>query len=315
MKPVPLAAVFCLAASFAGAQALNVVATTEDLAWFARKIGGADVVAEALARGDQDLHRVAAKPAHLLKLKRADLLVQNGLDLEHAWIPALLENSKNARIKPGAPGFVNAAEGIAPLEVPTTLDRSAGLDFHPRGNPHYLSDPEAGRIVARNVAAGLTRVRPARADAFKESLAAFERELDAKLAVWNALAAPLKGRKFVVRHGLWPYLAQRYGMVVVADLEPKPGLEPSPAHVAKVIEIAKRERIAAVLAPTYAQDGVAKRVADEAGCPFVRLPVGATGRAPAEDWFAFVDHTLRSLVDAAAAAPASRPAEIPASRG
>lgn len=309
-------AMFVACGAFAAslpAQEASVVATNEDLAWFARRIGGKEVKVEALSRGDQDPHRVAAKPAFLLKLKRADVLIQTGLDNEHAWLPALLEASRNDGVKPGGKGFVNAAVGVLPLDVPSDLSRAAGVDFHPRGNPHYLIDPEGGRLAAKNIAAGLERVRPEKAAVFRENLAAFERELDRRMVAWAELAAPLKGRAIVVRHGLWPYLGARYEFTVAADLEPKPGVEPSPAHVTKAIEIGRREKVFAVVVPLYAKEGLARRTAEDIGCPLVVLPAGTTGAAPCEDWFAFVEHTIRSLADAARATPGkSVPAPAPA---
>ena len=320
MKTPLLVAVLSIAsAAFAqetAAKEISVVATNEDLAWFARRIGGKDVKVEALSRGDQDPHRIPAKPSFLIKLSRGDVLIQTGLDQEHAWLPALLEASKNDGIKPGGKGFVNASAGLVPLEVPADLNRAAGVDFHPRGNPHYLIDPEGGRLAARNIAAGLERVRPEKAAIFRAGLAEFELELDQRMIRWAVLAAPLKGRSIVVRHGLWPYLGARYGFTVAADLEPKPGVEPSPVHVMKTIEVGRREKVVAVVVPQYAKEGLARRTADEIGCPLVVLPSGTTGRAPSEDWFAFVEHTIRSLADAArsTAGKAAPIVDAPASR-
>ncbi|HYC76193.1 MAG TPA: metal ABC transporter substrate-binding protein [Planctomycetota bacterium] len=305
----PARALLIVVAAGAGAaaQEVRVAAASADLAWFARRIGGKDAVVEAFVRGDQDPHRVSARPSHLLKLKRADLLLQSGMDLEHSWLPALLEASRNERIRPGGAGFVDASKGLAPLEVPERLDRGSGVDLHARGNPHFHLDPEGGRLIARNVAEGFARVRPRHAATYRDRLAAFEKDLDAKAATWAELAAPLKGRRFVVRHGAWTYLAARYGFVVVADLEPKPGVEPGPAHVARVLEAARRERVAAVVTPSYFDDGASRRVAETLGVPLLRLPAGATGAAPLDDWFALIEHLLRSLVDAGGGA-ASRPA-------
>jgi zinc/manganese transport system substrate-binding protein len=301
-------------AAFASAQELKVVATNEDLAWFARRIGGDSVQVEALSRGDQDPHRVAAKPSFLIKLKRADVLVQTGLDMEHAWLPALLDAARNDAIRPGGAGFVNASEGVRALDPPGSSDRSAGVDFHPRGNPHFLLDPEGGRAAARNLAAGFARVRPAQAEVYRANLVAFEGELERRLVRWAETAAPLRGRAIAVRHGAWSYLAARYGFRIAADLEPMPGVEPTPTHVAKAVAAAREAGVVAVVVPNYARDALARRAADDLGVPLLLLPVGATGREPFADWFACMETTLKLLAEAAAKKPAPATESRPASR-
>ncbi len=280
------------------AQDIKVIATTQDLADIAGRIGGKLVDVESIAKGDQDIHRIVAKPQHLLKLKRADFLLQMGLDMEHAWIPALVEATHNDRIRPGGPGFVNCSTGIAPLAVPQSLDRSRGVDFHPRGNPHFNIDPEGGRIIAKNILAAFTAAYPQHADAFKANHAAFIADLDARIATWARIAEPLKGRKFVTRHSSFPYLAARYGFSIVADLEPKPGVEPTPAHVKSVIDLIKKEGVAAVIVPPYLNDGLAKRVAEDGGCKLVVLPLGVTGTAPAATYLDYLDHVISTLAKA-----------------
>ncbi len=277
---------------------LSVLCTTRDLADIASRIGGNAVRVEAMATGAQDPHRILAKPSGLLKLRRADVLIEMGLDLEHAWLPALLENAANERIAPGQPGFINASDGITPLEVPTTVDRSRGTDVHPRGNPHYNLDPEGGRTIARNIAKGLALVKPELKATLDANLRSFEADLDAKLKEWAPHFARLKGAKFVVRHGWFPYLAQRAGFTVIADLEPMAGLEPSPAHVAAVMDLIRREKPAALLVPPWKQDGITKRVASETGVRVLALPVGCTNDAPYATWLSWMDHLISALAAA-----------------
>lgn len=280
------------------AQELRVVCTTQDLADLAARLGGNAVSVEAICNGEQDPHRILAKPSGLLRLRRADVLIEMGLDLEHAWLPALLESAHNERIAPGQPGFINASAGITPLEVPETLDRSKGTDIHPRGNPHYNLDPEGGRIMARNIAAGLCSLLPAQQADIKARLAAFETELDAKLKEWAPRLERLRGARFVVRHGYFPYLAKRAGFGILADLEPKAGLEPSPAHVASVMELIRKEKPAALLVPSWKADGITASVAKSTGIKVIALPMGSTGRGRDATWLGWMDHVITELSDA-----------------
>jgi zinc/manganese transport system substrate-binding protein len=289
------AALLLLCVGYAAAQELSVLCTTRDLADLAARVGGKAVRAEALSNGTQDPHRVLAKPSTLLKVRRADVLIEMGLDLEHAWLPALLESAHNERIQPGQPGFINASAGLVPLEVPATADRSRGTDVHPRGNPHYNVDPEGGRLMARNIAAGLSALRPEQKAEFAENLRSFEADLDAKLKEWAPALAKLRGAKFVTRHGWYVYLAQRAGFTVLADLEPEPGLEPGPTHVAAVMELIRREKPAALLVPPWKQDGITARVAQNTGVKVLALPMGSTGDGQNATWLEWMDHVIRSM--------------------
>ena len=213
---------------------VNVVATTPDLASIAAAIGGDAVDVKALAKATEDPHFVDAKPSHIVTLNRADVLVEGGADLEIGWLPPLLESARNSKIAIGAPGHVVASQGIRMLEVPSTLDRAAG-DVHAKGNPHFLIDPLNVKIIAANIADHLAQVSPASADVFKANLKAFNIALDARYAEWQKQLAPFKGAKVVTYHKDFVYLAERFNLNVVETLEAKPGIAPSPAHLAQVI--------------------------------------------------------------------------------
>ncbi len=243
---------------------LNVVTTTPDLGALAREIGGDAVDVKTLAKPSEDPHFVDAKPSHIVTLNRADVLIEGGAELEQGWLPPLLENARNDRIGAGAPGLVIASQGIHMLEVPATLDRSHG-DVHSQGNPHFLIDPVDAKIVATHIADHFTRVDPADAAVFKANLARFNAGVDAKMADWQRLLAPYKGGKVVTYHNDFIYFAERYHLDVVETLEPKPGIAPSPAHMAKVIGTMKRTNARLVLVQPYQNRKTAETVAREAG--------------------------------------------------
>jgi ABC-type Zn uptake system ZnuABC Zn-binding protein ZnuA len=248
----------------APASRLNVVTTTPDLGALAREIGGDRVDVKTLAKPTEDPHFVDAKPSHIVTLNRADVLVEGGAELEQGWMPPLLDNARNSKIAVGAPGFVTASTGIKMLEVPATLDRSRG-DVHALGNPHFLIDPKNAKIVAANIAQHLTQIDPAGAATYAANLRKFNADVDAKTAVWEKTMAPFKGDKVVTYHNDFVYFAERFGLQVVETLEPKPGIAPSPAHLAQVINAMKTNSAHVVLVQPYQNRKTAETVARQTG--------------------------------------------------
>ncbi|MEA2627280.1 MAG: zinc/manganese transport system substrate-binding protein, partial [Candidatus Binatota bacterium] len=207
---------------------LYVVTTTPDLAAIAREVGGDQVQAESLALGTQDPHFVDAKPSFILKLNRADLYVKRGLDLEVGWAPVLEKGARNPEILYGGARYVDASAGIAPLEIPPGgLSRALG-DVHPFGNPHYQRDPVNAKVIARNIADGLVRIDLQNRAYYEQRLADFDRRIDQRLAGWTKELAPYRGTKIVTYHKSWEYFTARFGFEVIGEMEPKPGIAPSP---------------------------------------------------------------------------------------
>src|SRR3954463_4718147 len=246
------------------ASKLNVVTTTPDLGALAREIGGDRVEVKTLAKPTEDPHFVDAKPSHIVTLNRADVLVEGGAELEQGWMPPLLDNARNSKIAVGAPGRVTASNGIKMLEIPATLDRSRG-DVHALGNPHFLIDPKNAKIVANNIAQHLTQVDPAGAATYAANLKKFNTDVDARTAVWEKAMAPFKGAKIVTYHNDFVYFAERFGLQVVETLEPKPGIAPSAAHLAKGISEMKESDPPVVLAQPYQNRKTAETVARQTG--------------------------------------------------
>src|SRR5512136_3047250 len=210
-----LCAAFLLAGLSTSAQAkLRVVTSLQDLASIADTIGGDRVESFALARGYQDPHFVDAKPSFILKLSRADLLIVAGLELEIGYLPPLIDQSRNEKIHPGSPGYLDASVGCDILQRPTEVVTRAMGDVHPYGNPHYWTDPENGRIIARSIAGKLSEIDPDNKGAYAKGLAAFEAKLTEKEKEWDAKMAPFAGAKIVTFHDSWPNFARRFRLVV-----------------------------------------------------------------------------------------------------
>ena len=273
---------------------LRVVATTPDLASVAREIGGDRVNVVALAKPTEDPHFVDAKPSFVVTLNRADALVEGGAELELGWLPPLLENSRNGKIAAGAPGRIVASEGIRLLEIPTSFDRSKG-DIHSLGNPHFMVDPAAAKIVARNIANHFAQLDPKSAPIYSANLAKFNTRIDAKLAEWQRQLAPYRGAKIVTYHRDFPYLAQRFALTTVDELEPKPGISPSPAHLAQVIGKMKANNVKVILVQPFQNRKTAETVARQTGAAVLDAPQqpGAVGRT--NSYFDMMDNLVGSL--------------------
>ena len=276
---------------------LRVVATTPDLAALARVIGGDAVEVQALAKPTEDPHYVDAKPSHIVTLNRADVLIEGGAELELGWLPPLLENARNDRIAAGAPGRVVASQGIRMLDVPTTFDRSKG-DLHALGNPHFLLDPLNAKIIAAQIADHLAQVDPQAADLFKANLGTFVAALDVKLAEWQQQLAPYSGAKIVTYHPDFVYLAERFKLQVVETLEPKPGIAPSPAHLAKVISIMRATNARVILVQPYQNRRTAETVARQTNAVVLDLPQQPGALKNTDTYFDLLDYMVRTLASA-----------------
>jgi zinc/manganese transport system substrate-binding protein len=281
--------------SFAGK--LSVVATTPDLASLAREIGGTAVEVKALAKPTEDPHYVDAKPSHIVTLNRADVLIEGGAELEIGWLPPLLESSRNPKIAPGAPGRIVASHGVRMLEIPATFDRSRG-DVHPYGNPHFLLDPLNVKLIVAQIADHFAQVDPKSAGLYKANLARFNAALDVKLAEWQKQLAPSSGGKIVTYHKDFVYLAERFKLEVVETLEPKPGIAPSPAHMAKVISTMKSTGARVILVQPYQNRKTAQTVARQTGA--IVLDIGQQPGAikGTETYFMLMDYMVRTLATA-----------------
>ncbi len=276
---------------------LTVVATTPDLASLARAIGGDAVDVKALAKPTEDPHYVDAKPSHIVTLNRADVLIEGGAELELGWLPPLLESARNDKIAAGAPGRIVASQGIRMLEVPTTFDRSRG-DVHPFGNPHFLLDPLNVKLIVAQIAGHFALVDPKAADLFKANLRTFDAALDLKLAEWQKQLAPYRGAKIVTYHQDFVYLAERFNLEVVATLEPKPGIAPSPAHLAKVIATMKAANARVILVQPYQNRRTAETVARQTNAVVLDIGQQPGALKNTDTYFELMDYMVGTLATA-----------------
>ena len=284
-----------IAASFA--PKLKVVATTPDLASIAREIGGNAVEVTALAKPTEDPHFVDAKPSHIVTLNRSDVLIEGGAELELGWLPPLLENSRNGKIAAGAAGRVVASRGVKLLEIPTTFDRSKG-DVHALGNPHFLIDPLNAKIIAGEIADHFAQVDPKQASLYRSNLASFNARVDAKLAEWQKTLAPFKGARIVTYHKDFVYLAPRFNLQIVETLEPKPGIAPSPAHIAQVIAAMKAANARVILVQPYQNRKTAETVARQAGAVVLDVSQQPGARKETATYFDMMDYLVNTLATA-----------------
>lgn len=289
------ASLACLTAAHASA-ALRVVATTPEYAAIAAAVGGDKISIATLAKATEDPHFVDAKPSHIVTLNRADVLIEGGAELEVGWLPPLLEGARNTKIAAGAPGHIRASEGIQLLDVPTVLDRSQG-DIHAAGNPHFMMDPANARIVARHICDVLCRMDAAACAGYKTNLSSFQSKLDAKTAEWTAQLAPFSGTPIVTYHPTWRYFAQRFGLISDLYLEPKPGIPPSPPHLAEVMKKMNDQKIHAILVEPFQSRKTAEAVAARTGATVVdvcQFPGGIPGTD--KDYVALLDADVKAIV-------------------
>ena len=292
-----LAGVVWAAAPPAHAATIRVVTTLTDLADFARAVGGDQVDVTSLATGVEDTHGVPMKPSFVPMMNQADLLILTGFDCEHAFLPGLLEASKNPRIQKDHPGYVDASAGIVPRDVPKSTDHSAG-DVHPYGNPHYMLDPVLAKTAIGNIYTALVAFAPQQRAAFTRNRDAYLATLDAKIAEWKREAQPLAGTKFVSYHEYWPYFAARFGLNFFATVELRPGVDPTPRHIEELIATMQAEHVPLVVREPQFPERVPKRIAEQTGATLVTLPIMPGGVPNTETYIKMMDYILHTMVTA-----------------
>jgi zinc/manganese transport system substrate-binding protein len=303
------------------AKKLNIVTTTTDLASIAEAVGGDKVEVTSICTGRQDPHFVEAKPSYMMKAKAADLFIRVGLELEIGYEQPIIDGSRNRKIRIGSPGHLDVSKGVRRLEVPGSKVTRAMGDVHPLGNPHYWLDPYNARVVAKNIADRLGELSPGDADYFKDKLSSFQSHIDnatfgeklvkrvgaaklwsmstkgtladylttnklsGDLGGWMKKMWPYRGRKIVTYHRSWSYFVDRFGLTVADELEPKPGIPPSPGHVAEVINRMKAEKIKALVMEPFYDRKPADLVAGKTGARVVVVANSVGGDKGAGDYF------------------------------
>ena len=296
-RVLALAAPLVLMLALPAHAALRVFACEPEWGALAQELGGKLVDVSVATSALQDPHQIQAKPSLIARARNADLVVCTGAELEIGWLPVLLQQSGNANVQPGQPGNFAAADVVRKLDVPTRLDRSQG-DVHAAGNPHIQTDPRLIAQVAMALGARLQQVDPAHAAEYAKAQADFAQRWQQALGRWTALAAPLRGASVVSQHKAFVYLYDWLGLKEVAVLEPKPGVEPSAAHLQGVLATLKTTPARMVLYAAYQDPRPSEWLSKNAGVAVVKLPFTVGGTDGAKDLFGLFDDTVSRLLAA-----------------
>lgn len=277
--------------------AINVFACEPEWGALARELGGDLVSVYTATTALQDPHHIQARPSLIAQVRKADLLVCTGAELEIGWLPVLLRQGGNARVQSGKPGYFTAASSVQMLERPTRLDRAEG-DVHPYGNPHIQTDPRNIARVAQDLSRRLAEVDPANSAAYAERYQDFTARWQKALQRWEQQAQPLRGIPVVVQHKSWAYLENWLGLIEVTALEPKPGVPPSSGYLAEVLEHLQRQPAQMVIRAAYQDGRSSEWLSKKTGLVSVELPFTVGGADNVTDLFGLYDVTLARLLDA-----------------
>lgn len=276
---------------------LQVFACEQEWGALVKELAGDKVDLHIATSALQDVHQIEAKPSLIAKVRRADLTVCTGAELEAGWLPQLIRQSGNQKIASGAGSF-SAASQVKTLQRPVKLDRAAG-DVHPQGNPHIQMDPYRVLQVAKALDARLVQLDPANASHYQRRLADFSTRWNAAIKRWEAKAAPLKGRNIVVHHDSWVYLTQWLGIKQIGALEPKPGVPPTSAHLAGLVASTKSSNTLAIVRAAYQDSKASAWLSERTGVATVSLPFTVGGDAASKDLESMFDSTIDKLLEKA----------------
>jgi zinc/manganese transport system substrate-binding protein len=294
MKKISMISFFFWAIVLTSEAKLNVVASLPDFGSLAREVGGDKVEVTVLAKPTEDPHFVDARPSFVVALRNADVLIEGGAELEIGWLPPLLQNARNPKIEAGKPGRIVASQGLRLMNIPTNATRAAG-DVHVLGNPHFTTDPIIAKAVAQHIAQSFSAIDPANAGSYDANYKKFEATINAKLQEWGTAMIPFKGQSVVAYHDSWPYFAHRFAVSIDVFLEPKPGIPPSPSHLAEVITQMKSQHIKAIIVEPFHDRKIAEKVASATGAKvvdFAQFPGGLPGT---DTYVALIDKLVKNL--------------------
>lgn len=268
---------------------IKVVATTPSIYDLVKEVGGEKVKADYLCRGDQDPHFLEVMPSYMLKLRKADIVMEIGLDIEK-WLPQLIDGSRNSDLK-----LIDLSANIEKKEIPTRKPDASQGDIHPYGNPHYWLDPENAKIMAQEIYDALSNESPGNAAYFKKNLDDYNSMLDKKIAEWEKEMEKLKGKPIVTFHASWIYFADRFGLRVVGHVEPKPGIPPTPSHNAELIQILKSSGAKVILMENFYSDNAPNQISKITGATVVKVPVEPYGAANINTYIQMMDNIINQL--------------------
>lgn len=293
-----LAALLLAAAPSAARAQLEVVTSTTDLYDIAKAVGGTRIRASHISEGYQDPHFVEAKPSFVLKLRDADVWAFVGLDLEIGWMPLLLQGARNEKVRPGGSGHLDVSTAIPLLDVPQgKVDRSQG-DVHPLGNPHYWLDPENAKRIAHLFRTRFSQLDPQGAAEYAANEKSFSDRLDAAAKQWESQLALIRGKPVVAWHTSWRYFAEYTGMNIVGFMEPKPGVPPSPSHLAGLIQTMKRTGAKVIIMEPFYDRKMADFVARNTGATVLVLPPSVGGEKGIDDYITLMKRNISRVAEA-----------------
>ncbi len=276
--------------------ALDVFACEPEWAALTQQLAGDKASIYTATGALQDPHHVEARPSLIAKARRANLVVCTGAGLETAWLPVVLRESGNSAVQPGSSGYFAATHFVAMLEIPTRLDRADG-DVHAEGNPHIQLDARLFLPIADALSKRLIQLDPSNAAYYQQQLAAFDQQWRTAIVKWEKQAVPLKGVAIIVQHQGFPYLSNWLGLKQVAELEPKPGMEPSAAYLGSVLNDLQQHPARMVLRAAYQDGRPSAWIAEHAKIPDVMLPFTVGGTPQATDLFTMFDDTIQRLLE------------------
>lgn len=297
MRHLTLIPLILLAAALPARAELRIVTCEPEWASLAGEIGGDNVTAESATTPFQDPHYIQARPSLIAKVRRADLVLCTGADLEVGWLPLLLRQAGNADVQPGQNGFFAASEQVELLEKPASVDRSQG-DIHPYGNPHIQTDPRNILKVAEALAGRLALIDPSNAAAYQARFDDFAARWRTALAKWDSQIQSVRGMQIVVHHKSWVYLANWAGLDEVGALEPKPGVPPSASNLAQLLDTIKTRNVKLIIRAAYQDERASQWLSDRTGIAYVVMPHTPGSVDGAEDLFSMFDHIVDILVGA-----------------
>lgn len=284
-----LIVLFIVLISFRNFAEIKVVCTTTVIADFVKNVGGDKVSVDYLCRGDQDPHFLEVLPSYMLKLRNADLVIKIGLDLEK-WLPQLIDGSRNDKII-----LIDLSENISKKEVPTSkVDASQG-DVHPYGNPHYWLDPENAKIMAEEIYNALKDFASQDAAYFKKNLDNFKKEIDSNMKNWTGKLSGLKQKNIITFHKSWIYFTDRFGFNVVGNVEPKPGIPPTPSHDADLIQLIKKGKLKIILMENYYSASAPNHISESTRIKVVKVPIAVYGIEGVDSYFKLMDYIVNQI--------------------
>lgn len=276
-----------------GADKIRVVTTTSTIASLAHEITGDLADIHHVASAKRDVHFVSPNPKDVLKVKKADVFIHGGLDLE-AWREPLLIAAGNPAFLGDRKRSIDVSRGVQLLEIPESLSRSEG-DIHIFGNPHYWLDPVNGKQMAKNIADGLALAYPEHAQLFQENFKTFSRRLDDKLSEWAKRLEPFRSTAVIQYHKSWPYFAERFSLVIAGEIEPKPGIPPTAKHLAELSRIIREKNVKLIITESFRDRAAPRKISKEAGIPVVTLVQSVDGSPDFGDYISMMNHNIRLI--------------------